>query len=160
MPPRPRVPLYIGFIAVACLIVYTLAVLGVLYAIGVLDRPLIGPEAGRETAATVMPSADVPGEDIEGLPRFPGSIRLEFAEERQGQWLVTEAEYLVEADPDEVRGFFRDAFRTNGWEVRSTEFTLGEWVYEVTSGQVSAVVEIEPREPLIEIEIEIQVSAP
>jgi hypothetical protein len=160
MPPRPRVPLYVGLIAFACLILYTLAVLGVLYAIGVLDRPLIGPEANRDPAPIVMPSADVPGEDIEGLPRFPGSIRLEYTEERQGQWLVTEVEYVVDADPDEVRGFFRDTFRTNGWEVRSTEFTLGEWVYQVSSGEASAVVEIEPREPLIEIEIEIQVSAP
>jgi hypothetical protein len=160
MPPRPRVPLYIGLIAFACVILYTLAVLGVLYAIGVLDRPLIGPEAARVPAPMVMPSEDVPGEDIEGLPRFPGSIRLEYTEERQGQWLVTEAEYVVDADPDDVRGYFRDAFRTNGWQIDSTAFTLGEWVYQVTNGDVSAVVEIEPREVLIEIEIEIQVAAP
>lgn len=160
MPRRARIPLYIGLIGGACVLLYTLAILGVLYAIGVLERPLVGRDADRDPVATVMPADDVPGSDIEGLPRFPGSIRTEFTEERQGAWLVTEAEYLVEADPDEVRAFYRSAVRAHGWDVTSTDYSLGEWIHELSSGAVLAVVEVEPRAPFIEIELEVQVAAP
>jgi hypothetical protein len=160
MPSRPRIPIYVGLIVIACVVVYTLALLGVLYAIGVLDRPLIGPDAAADPPLTAMPAADVPGDDIDGLPRYPGSLRIEFTEERQGPWTVTEAEYLAEADPEEVREYFRDAFRANGWEVLSSDYSLGEWVYELASGDVTGIVEIEPRSPFIEIELEIQVATP
>jgi hypothetical protein len=67
--------------------------------------------------------------------------------------------YLVSAELDDVRSFYRRTFREHGWEVVELDFTRGEWVFLVSSGRRVALVEIEPRGPFIEIDLELEVSA-
>jgi hypothetical protein len=108
------------------------------------------------TPVATLPAADVAGEDVADLPRFPGAIRMLFALETQGATAVTSLAYTASAGVDEVRSFYRRAFREHGWEVRELDFSVGEWTFLVTSGQRVALIEIEPREPFTDIEIEIE----
>lgn len=137
-------------------LIWTVAVIGVLYMIGFIDRPIVG-EPVSNTPVDQLPADDAPGEDIPELPRFPDSVRVDYAEEMQGSYSVTEVEYLAEGDMDEIRGFYRSRFRSDGWTVTSSGYNLGEWVFQASAPDgASALVEIEPVGRLIEIELELE----
>jgi hypothetical protein len=114
---------------------------------------------GTANPVTVQESAtqinDVPGDDIPGLPRFPGSTRVEYRQALVGDLLETEAEYVVAGDMDPVYGFYRQVFDDEGWTVADLGIYQGEWTFFVISGEREALVEIESRGTLIEVEIEL-----
>lgn len=122
------------------------------------------PPAATPTPAPVetpaAPPRDAPGEDIADMPRFPGSVRVSHSVSRQGDSDVTELVYVADAGVDDVRSFYRRSFRELDWEVVELDVTRGEWVFLVTSGERVALVQIQPREPLAEIRIELEVPAP
>lgn len=64
-----------------------------------------------------VPAQDVPGKDISGLPRYPGSVRVSYAREDLEGVVWIEARYVTSTEPDAVREFYRDVFRSEGWEV-------------------------------------------
>lgn len=73
--------------------------------------------------------------------------------------VVTELRYLVSAELDDVRSFYRRTFREYGWEVVGVDVARGEWVFLVASGRRVALVEIELRGAFIEIDLEVEAPA-
>lgn len=108
----------------------------------------------------VVPSEDVPGAEIPGLTRYPGSVRTEYRRERIRGLLVTEAEYMVAGEIDPVREFYRELFQREGWSVGDLGFSNGEWVFFVIRGDQEAIVEIQDLGDAGEIELELSEPAP
>ena len=91
-----------------------------------------------------IPPEDVPGREISGLPRYPGSVRVEYERgEREGLKLVR-ARHLTRDGLDAVRGFYRGVFRAEGWKVANVEFSEDRWTFLVVHGEREANVIIEP----------------
>ncbi|MDQ3791199.1 MAG: hypothetical protein M3341_00860 [Actinomycetota bacterium] len=76
-----------------------------------------------------VPSEDVPGSEIPGLPRYPGSVRIEY---ERGQWGGLEmvcTRYLTSDGLDAAHGYYRGVFRAEAWEVANAEFYEDEWMF-------------------------------
>lgn len=126
------------------------------------ERLAVAEEALYATPAPVvlpgeaeLPRQDVTGADIEGLPRFPGSVRVEYESVIVGDLLETEVEYVVAAKLDEVHDFYRSVFDEEGWTVADLGIYQGEWTFFVVSREREAIVELEARQSLVEVEIEL-----
>lgn len=93
---------------------------------------------------TSLPADDVAGRDIPDLPRYPGSVRVEYERKAQDLLVFTRVSHLSRAKLDVVRGFYRGVFRGQGWKVANAEFSEGEWTFLVVDGEREADIEIEP----------------
>lgn len=103
-----------------------------------------------------LPKAGVPGEEFSDLPRYPGSVRVEHERRASDAGLVlVDTEYVTSAKLDDVREFYRNVFRSEKWTVAGLDVSEGEWDFFVTKGEKEAVIEIESRGELVEIEIEV-----
>lgn len=118
------------------------------------DSTLVSPTP-IPTADFSLPTIDVPGDDIADLPRFDGSRRVEYRQVVFEGLLETEAEYVMLSDLESVHDFYRDVFDRLGWVVADLGVHQGEWTFLVIQGAREALVEIESRGPLIEVEIEL-----
>jgi hypothetical protein len=94
--------------------------------------------------ATSLPAEDVPGRDMPDLPRYPGSVRVEYERKEQDLLVFTTARYLSHAKLDVIRGFYRGVFRSKNWTVVNAEFSEGEWTFLVVHGEREAQVRIKP----------------
>jgi hypothetical protein len=103
----------------------------------------------------IVPERDVTGEDIDGLPRYPGSVRVEYRYAIFGDLAETEVEYVVYATLEEVHDFYRQVFEEMDWIVADVGIYQGEWTFFIVSGKREAILELEVRQSLIEIEIEL-----
>ena len=54
-----------------------------------------------------------------------------------------------------VHDFYREVFKEEGWIVADIGIYQGEWTFFVVSGEREANVELEARQSLVEIEIEL-----
>jgi hypothetical protein len=95
--------------------------------------------------APSLPAEDVPGHDISDLPRYPGSVRVEYERKEQDLLVFTRVKYLSRAKLDVIRGFYRGVFRAEEWKVANVEFSEGEWTFLVVHGEREADIEIQPR---------------
>lgn len=111
-------------------------------------------EAPPDPRNLSIPSEDVSGSDIQGLNRYPGSVRIEYIREDQGDMTWTEVEYLTDADLSQVREFYRDSFRTEGWSVNDVGFAQSSWIFFVVKDEREVFVEIKPRGGIVEVDIE------
>lgn len=111
-------------------------------------------------ADPVVPSEDVPGADVPGLTRYPGSVRTEYSRERIRDLIVTEGEYMISGETEPVREFYRELFQREGWSVGDLGFSQGEWVFFVIRGDQEAIVEIQDLGDAGEIELELSEPAP
>jgi hypothetical protein len=103
-----------------------------------------------------LPKADVPGEDFSDLPRYPGSIRTKYERRVSTAGLIlVDTEYVASARLSDVREFYRGVFRTEGWTQAGLDVSEGEWDFLLTKADREAVIEIEIRRGLVEIEIEV-----
>ncbi len=118
-------------------------------ALAATPEPIILPEEAE------MPTRDVTGADVEGLPRFPGSVRVEYRHVILGDLEEMEVEYVAAAELDDVHDFYRNVFDEEGWIVADLGIFQGEWTFFVVSGEREAVVELEARQSLVEVEIEV-----
>jgi hypothetical protein len=109
----------------------------------------------QASTASVVPKLDVPGEDIADLPRYPGSTRVEYRQTTEEYLVSTEVEYVMAAEVGAVHDFYREVFHAEEWTVADLGFYQGEWTFFVIIADREAVVEIEARGPLVEVEIEI-----
>jgi hypothetical protein len=107
------------------------------------------------TQSWPMPASDVPGTDIKSLPRYANSTRVEYRHVVEGKFIITEVEYVTSDGLETVHGFYRDVFRAKHWSVADLGFSQGEWTFFLISGAREAVVEIESRGPMVEVEIEL-----
>lgn len=114
--------------------------------------PLVTPsDAG-------IPVADVAGEDLARLPRYPGSVRTEYEVSVDARYRLTAVEYFADATIDEVRLFYQGVIEEHGWERADIQYSGGEWTYVLVDGSVEALVEIEVTRG--HVEIDLQISAP
>ncbi len=118
-----------------------------------------------QIVATPPPSEDVSGEDILGLPRYPGSVRAEYEREEADDFVETNVGYVATVSGlDTVREFYRDTFREEEWSVANAEFSEGEWSFLVTQDEREALVEFETRADsrggLVDIRIELSEPLP
>lgn len=112
------------------------------------------------TADLTVPTFDVPGEDVPGLPRFPGMMRVEYRQVIVGELLETEVEYVVEGALEPVHDHFRRVFDEEGWSVADLQVFQGERTFFVVKDDREALVELESRGPLVEVEIELTEPVP
>lgn len=94
--------------------------------------------------AVRIPSEDVPGRDISGLPRYPGSVRVEYESGKHDRLKVVRARYLTRDGLDAVRGFYRGVFRAEEWKVANVEFSQDRWTFLAIHDEREANVLIEP----------------
>jgi hypothetical protein len=109
--------------------------------------------------ATSLPAEDVAGKDIPDLPRYPGSVRVEYERKAQDLLVFTRVRHLSRAKLDVIRGFYRGVFRGQGWKVANAEFSEGEWTFLVVDGKREADIEIEPHSRDV-TRVDIEVSEP
>jgi hypothetical protein len=105
-----------------------------------------------------MPAADVAGEDLERLPRYPGSVRTEYEVSIDDRYRLTAVEYFADATIDDVRLFYQGVIDEHGWERADIQYSGGEWTYVLVDGRVEALIEIEVTRG--HVEIDLQISAP
>jgi hypothetical protein len=91
-----------------------------------------------------LPAEDVTGKDIPDLPRYPGSVRVEYKRKAQDLLAFTQVRYLSHARVDVIRGFYRGFFRSKNWTMANAEFSEDEWAFLVVHGEREAQVRIEP----------------
>ena len=91
-----------------------------------------------------IPVEDVPGREISGLPRYPGSVRVEYERGERDGLKVVRARYLTRDELDAARGFYRGVFRAHEWQVANVEFSEDRWTFLVVEGRREANVIIEP----------------
>jgi hypothetical protein len=110
------------------------------------DKTMIAkPTTRADTkAAPSLPTEDVSGEDMPDLPRYPGSVRVEYERNEQDLLIFTRVGYLSHTRVDVIRAFYRGVFRAEGWKVANVEFSEGEWTFLVVHAEREATVEIEP----------------
>lgn len=102
-----------------------------------------------------VPLHDVPGADIRDLPRFPGSTRVEYRQESVDGSLETEVEYLVSGRLDTVHDYYRVVFAEEGWSVADLGVRQGEWTFLLIKDDREALLELEARGTIVEVEIEV-----
>lgn len=111
-------------------------------------------------AAPLPPAADVPGEDVPGLPRYPDSVRTGYERGERGGLVVIRARYLTTEGLDAVRGFYRGVFQSEDWEEADADFSEDEWTFYVTNGEREATVRISDLGPSVETSIELTEPSP
>lgn len=102
-----------------------------------------------------LPGADVVGEDLERLPRYPGSVRSEYELSRDDRYRLVAVEYTADATVEEVRAFYQQVIGDHGWDRADVNYAAGEWTYVLVDGRTEALVEIEEWNGLIEIDLQI-----
>jgi hypothetical protein len=138
---------------VALILILVLAGFTVVYALlrlwlglPILPELTFQGEDSLEAIANPLPSEDVPGADIPGLPRYPGSVRVEYEREEVDDLLYTRVGYGSAASGlDSIREFYRDTFFEEDWSVQNAEFSEGTWSFFVNQDEREALVEFETR---------------
>ena len=142
-----------GMLAVIALgaVVWGFAVIGVFSV-----AQAIGPSAIAAPTPLLAPvDDDLENAEIATLPEYPGATRSEYRQEVFGNELVTEVEYRVASSTQQVIGHYREMFDREGWTVIGSTWVRGEWAYDVNHGTRHGVVEIERRDGVTEVEVEI-----
>ena len=120
--------------------------------------PTASPTAEPSPSLAALPAADVDGEDLERLPRYPGSVRTDYEVSVDDRYRLTALEYLADAEIEDVRSFYQYVMHDHGWERADVNYAGGEWTYVLVDGRTEALIEIEIWNGLVEIDL--QVSEP
>ena len=106
------------------------------------QAPQVSPEtttaasSPRTTvSAPLPPREDVPGEEVRGLPRYPGSVRVGYERGERDGLAVIRARYLTTEEIDAVRGFYRGVFQSEGWIESDAAFSEDRWTFYVTDDE-------------------------
>lgn len=108
-------------------------------------------ETGSQEAR--LPVADVAGEDLDRLPRFPGSVRATYEVSRDAVLRSTASVFLADASVDEVRTFYQAVILEHAWERADIDVDGGEWTYVLISGSAEAMIHLRDVDGLVEIEL-------
>ena len=110
---------------------------------------------GTVVAAPLPPPEDAPGEEVPGLPRYPGSVRVGYERGERDGLAVIRARYLTTEGIDAVRGFYRGVFRAEGWEEADAAFHENGWMFNVTHEAREATIKVSDLGPSVEASIEL-----
>lgn len=126
------------------------------------DAPVASPSSTESASPSArdIPAADVIGEDLARLPRFPGSVRSEFSISVDERYRLTAVEYLADASIDAVRAFYQGVIAEHGWERADIGYSRGEWTYVLVDGATEALIEIEVTGGVVEIDLHISEPVP
>jgi hypothetical protein len=102
-----------------------------------------------------LPAADVLGEDLVRLPRFPDAVRTGHSAGLDDLHRLTEVSYLAAAELDDVRAFYRRVIADHGWQRADLDLAGGEWVYILVDGGTEAVIAMRGAGEMVEIELEL-----
>ena len=119
------------------------------------QQPVASTASSEDTVLRVVAEEDVPGKDLVGLPRYPGSIRVEYRHEQLEGFARTRTEYVTNAGPDEIRTFYRRSFASEGWVVADLGFSPEEWYFFVVKDEREAIVQIHALRKPVVLEIEL-----
>ena len=119
------------------------------------EPPSQEPVASTTPVEVAVPKEDVPGKDLTELPRYQGSTRVAYRHEKLDGLARTRAEYATDADPDEVRAFYRGAFDSGGWTVADLGFSPEKWHFFVVKDEREALVRIYALRRPVAVEIEL-----
>jgi hypothetical protein len=111
----------------------------------------VGGGGTRPTASPTMVTIDIPGSDISGLPRFPGSIRIGYQQRPQSSVLQTKVTYLTAADLQMVHMFYREVIDANGWTVADIDFSSNQRYFFLLDDDREATVHLTWRPPRVEV---------
>jgi hypothetical protein len=123
-----------------------------------LTAPSPTPTPVSLPTSAALPDSDADGAELARLPRYPGSVRSEYAISLDDRYRLTAVEYLADATVEEVRAFYQGVIDDHGWDLADVNYAAGEWTYVLVDGRTEALVEIEEWNGLIEIDL--QVSKP
>jgi hypothetical protein len=101
-----------------------------------------GAPAGARTTCTA----------IDGLPAYSNATCSDFDTDQKDGLLEAKNTYITSASPEEVRSFYANAFKQNGWAGQ-------EFSYGLTQGQRELKVEIDPKTAADGAYTQIKVSA-
>jgi len=118
------------------------------------------PIAASPSAAPRLPAADLAGEDLARLPRFPDSVRTDFRVEEDDRFRLTVTEYVAIASVDSARRFYQGVIAEQGWQRADVDYADGEWTYVLVDGAVEALIEIEESDGLLEIDLQLSEPIP
>lgn len=114
----------------------TLAILALALALFIGPAaPTAAPaDATSATSSTPGPAIaasaeEVPGRELPGLPRYPGSVRSDFRERSVGGLLLTDIRYVAPASLPGVQAFYRETLRAAGWAEVDARFAQDSWTY-------------------------------
>jgi hypothetical protein len=121
-------------------------------------EPQASPSASLEPIE--LPEVDRPGRDIARLPRYPGSVRIEYDRRVRAAAVVIRVAYAARAARSDVRSFYADVFRENGWEIVDLDFSGNTWSFDVEQGRLRATVELSSDDAVVRVRMELVRSAP
>jgi hypothetical protein len=109
-------------------------------------KTTLSEQTGPRTPEPVVriPLEDVPGREISGLPRYPGSVRVAYKRGQRDGLKVVRARYLTHDGLDAVRSSYRGVFRGERWKVANVEVSEDRWTFLVVHGEREANLRIEP----------------
>ncbi len=136
---------------IAAIITAPAVVIGFLAGLS-LGLPGIPPEIPPVDAA---PVADLPGEDVPGLPRYPDAVRVKYENHLLGDARVWEVGYFAEGRVREVARFYRQRLDERGWAFEGSHLYAGELALRARRDKVEMVVEIGQQDEMVEIEMEL-----
>ena len=113
------------------------------------------PSARVSPDSSGLPTADVPGDDLERLPRYPGSVRTEYEISVDDRFRLVATEYLADASLDDVRAFYQGVIEDHGWQRADINYSGDEWTYVLVDGITEALVEIEVTRGFVEVDLQI-----
>ena len=117
--------------------------------------PALSPSARVSPDSSGLPTADVPGDDLERLPRYPGSVRTEYEISVDDRFRLVATEYLADAGLDDVRAFYQGVIEDHGWQRADINYSGDEWTYVLVDGSTEALVEIEITRGFVEVDLQI-----
>lgn len=90
----------------------------------------------------VLPPADVPGDDLAGLPRYPDSVRVAYGATSTETDTSISVEYATLDTLEAVHEHVRDSIHTFGWHVAGEEFTAASLRFVLERDGERAVVHL------------------
>jgi hypothetical protein len=107
------------------------------------------------TPRASLPLADVPGEDLARLPRFPDAVRTAHVVSRDDVLRSVASGYLADSTVDEVRAFYQGVILEQGWQRADIDYDAGAWTYVLVDGGVEALIQLRPVDGLVGIDLRV-----
>lgn len=100
------------------------------------------PTAPVSTPSPTWPTSDVPGHDLQTLPRFPNAVRTRYVETLRNDLTLTQVEYLADTQLQRLHDYYRAVFTKFGWVVADLEFSDERRYFFVVNGDREASIQL------------------